>query len=168
MSQQCVVGNSKHLLSFLGITGVWRVRYKCSAYSIPTGKQETIFEERIFFFFEQLHVFIPISFCRETIFYAEYCIFPLTPCPCPASRQLPFRKKENDFLELDIKHVSDFFQLCNHTFVNRDRWCRISNQSIYITSVNRRQAVIPWIPFGEDCRLPHRSQVTEWLVTTAK
>jgi len=51
MSQQCVDGNWKHLLSFLGITGVWRVRYKCSAYSIPTGKQETIFEEREDFFF---------------------------------------------------------------------------------------------------------------------
>lgn len=57
-------------------------------------KKERIF---FFFFFEQLHVFIPISFCGETIFYAEYCIFPLTPRPCPASRQLPFRKKRMTF-----------------------------------------------------------------------
>lgn len=59
MSQQCVVGNWKHLLSFLGITAVWRVRYKCSAYSIPTGKQETNFEERIFFFLSSYMYLFP-------------------------------------------------------------------------------------------------------------
>lgn len=60
MSQQRVVANWKHLLSFLGITGVWRVRYKCSAYSIPTGKQETIFEERedFFFFFLSSYMYL--------------------------------------------------------------------------------------------------------------